>query len=286
MTGSLSADQIERFARDGFLAPVDVLDETDAAHMRERLETIEASAPGDLPLDDFRRTAAHVVFTPVDELVHDARVVDVMESLIGPDILLWDSDLIIKEPNTPGFISWHQDLRYMGIEPLESFTAWLALSPATGEMGCMRFLPGSHRRGLLEHVDTHADTNLLTRGQTVRDGIDETQAVAGPLNAGQMSIHHGLTLHASEPNRSGQRRIGLAMRFLRPNARQTKGDRDYATLVRGHDADGNFLPMPRPSGDLTPEAIAAWQRISDEQSAYYFEGGDATWSGGTATAGR
>ena len=285
MTGSLSAEQVERFARDGFLAPVDVLDEPDAACMRERLEAIEREASGDLPLADFRRTAAHVVFTPVDELVHDARVVDVMESLIGRDILLWDSDLIIKEPNTPGYISWHQDLRYMGIEPLESFTAWLALSPATGEMGCMRFLPGSHQRGLLEHVDTHADTNLLTRGQTVRDGIDETQAVAGPLNQGQMSIHHGLTLHASEPNRSDQRRIGLAMRFLRPSAHQTKGERDYATLVRGTDREGHFLPMPRPQGDLTPEAIEAWQRISDEQSAYYFEGGDATWSGGKATAG-
>ncbi|MEM7120831.1 MAG: phytanoyl-CoA dioxygenase family protein [Pseudomonadota bacterium] len=286
MTGSLSTEQTERFARDGFLAPVDVLNEADAASMRERLEAIEASAPADLPIADFRRTAAHVVFTPVDELVHDARIVDVMESLIGPDILLWDSDLIIKEPNTPGFISWHQDLRYMGIEPLESFTAWLALSPATGDMGCMRFLPGSHRRGLLEHVDTHADTNLLTRGQTVRDGIDETQAVAGPLMAGQMSIHHGLALHASEPNRSDHRRIGLAMRFLAPSARQTKGERDYASLVRGSDHEGNFLAMPRPQGDLMPEAVAAWRKISDEQSAYYFEGGDATWSGGTGTAGR
>ena len=227
MTGSLSSTEVSAFAEDGFLAPISIMEADEADKLRVRLETVERQADDDLPLADFRRTNAHLVFTVVDELVHDGRILDAIESLLGPDLLIWDSDLIIKEPNTPGFISWHQDLRYMGIEPLESLTAWLALTPATGDMGCMRFLPGSHRHGLFEHVDTHADKNLLTRGQTVTQGIDEATAVAGPLLAGQMSIHHGLALHASEPNHSGRRRIGLAMRFLRPTARQTLGERDY-----------------------------------------------------------
>ena len=286
MTGSLSKEQAADFERNGFLAPIDVLGERDADVMHQRLETIEQHAPDDPPLDAFRRTNAHLVFTLVDELIHDARVVDAVESLLGPDILLWDSDLIIKEAHAPGFISWHQDLRYMGIQPLDSLTAWLALTPATGDMGCMKFLPGTHAHGLLEHVDTHADTNMLTRGQTVRHDFDEDSAVAGSLRAGQMSIHHGLTLHASEPNQSDNRRIGLAMRFLRPSSRQTAAERDYAALVRGADTFGHFLPTPRPTADFAPEAVAAWQRISDEQSAYYFEDGEVNWSGGAKSAGR
>ncbi len=256
----------------------------EADALRVRLETIERQVEGDPPLADLRRTNAHLVFTLVDELVHDARILDAVEPLLGPDLLLWDSDLIIKEPQTPGFISWHQDLRYMGIQPLDSLTAWLALSSATGDMGCMRFLPGSHQHGLFEHVDTHADTNLLTRGQTVTEGVDESIAVAGPLKAGEMSIHHGLTLHASEPNRSAHRRVGLAMRFLTPAAQQTLGERDYAALVRGNDSHGHFLPVPRPTADLASDAIAEWRRISDEQSAYYFNGGEANWSGGARSA--
>ena len=284
MAGSLTPLQVAAFAKTGFVAPVAIMDSSEAHELHARLETIERQAGADQPLADLRRTNAHLVFTLVDELVHDDRILDAVETLLGPNVLLWDSDLIIKEPRTPGFISWHQDLRYMGIQPLDSLTAWLALTPATGDTGCMRFMPGSHRHGLFEHVDTHADTNLLTRGQTVTEGIDETIAVAGPLGAGEMSIHHGLTLHASEPNRSERRRIGLAMRFLRPTAQQTLGERDYAALVRGDDCYGHFLSVPRPTADLTPDALSAWQRISDEQGAYYFEGGEANWSGGAKSA--
>jgi ectoine hydroxylase-related dioxygenase (phytanoyl-CoA dioxygenase family) len=114
----------------------------------------------------------------------------------------WSVELFIKEPGDGSVVSWHQDITYWGMgETDEEVTAWLALSDVSVEAGCMRFIPGSHKNGIVAHHDTFDETNLLSRGQEIAD-IDETLAEHGPLKPAEMSLHQRCCFHASAPNGS------------------------------------------------------------------------------------
>jgi len=271
------------FERDGVLVGLEVVSPHAAAGYLARIEAFEKTRAHDLPVPAIFRTGAHIAMTAVDELVRHPGILEPVSALLGPDLMVWDSDVIIKEAGSEGFISWHQDLRYWGVDSTDAVTVWLALSDASGEMGCMRFIPGSHQHGLVDHTDTFQQGNLLTRGQTVAQDVDEDTAIMGALRAGQMSIHHGLTFHASMPNRSDRRRVGLAIRYTTPAMRQLVAERDYAQLVAGQDTYNHFETVPRPTADGDDEAMTAWKRITDDQAAAYFAGVEAdkqTWTGG------
>jgi ectoine hydroxylase-related dioxygenase (phytanoyl-CoA dioxygenase family) len=118
----------------------------------------------------------------------------------------------------------------------------------------MRMIPGSHKGGVHKHITMDDETNVLLQSQTI-EGVDETKSVMCPLKSGEASFHHGWTLHASMPNKSNDRRIGLNIQYLASHVRQTKHDMDTAMLVRGKDTYNNFgidLPATR---DLDPAAI-------------------------------
>jgi hypothetical protein len=257
MGKSLSNRQIEDYRRDGFLSPVTVMSGERALGYRRQLEAAEAKFG---PLHYV--TKPHLLLLMADELAHDGRLLDAVEDIIGPDILLWDSTFIIKEPGNDKYVSWHQDLTYWGIEPDDVVSIWLALSPATVASGCMRMMPASHKSGRVEHVTTFAAANLLSRGQTIAAELDESRAVDTPLQPGQMSLHHGWTFHASHPNRTADRRIGLNMNLVAPNVRQTRFDGDSAMLLRGTDRYRHFAAEPRPRADFSAEARALQVEIN------------------------
>lgn len=247
----LTVKQIESYHSDGFLSPVRVLSIERALGYRQELEAAEGRFQ---PMHYV--TKAHLLLLVADELAHCGTILDAVEDVIGPNILLWDSTFIIKEPADGKFVSWHQDLAYWGLEPDDVVSVWLALSPATVESGCMRMIPGSHRVGRVEHVVTFVPENVLSRGQTIVSGFHEGQAVSTPLNPGEMSMHHGWTFHASLPNRSADRRIGLNMNLIAPNVRQANLTGDSAMLLRGKDQFHHFLAESRPQRDFGEEARA------------------------------
>jgi ectoine hydroxylase-related dioxygenase (phytanoyl-CoA dioxygenase family) len=197
----------------------------------------------------------HTIFRDAARLATDPRLLDVVESLIGPDILLFDVTYIVKEPRSPSHVSWHQDLTYWGFSGDEQVSAWLALTPATEVSGCMHMVPGSHLGGRLNHEDTEDGNNVLHRGQTVR-GVAEDRAVPCPLAPGEASFHHGWTLHASMPNRSDERRIGLNVQYITPGMRQTVNPYETALLVRGEDRFGHFIEDNPAVADFDPAALA------------------------------
>jgi ectoine hydroxylase-related dioxygenase (phytanoyl-CoA dioxygenase family) len=216
----------------------------------------------------------HLTFTFVDELIRHTTILDVVEGIIGPNILVWDSTFIIKEARDARFVSWHQDLTYWGLEPPDVVSGWLALSFSTTESGCMRFVPGSHTRQLPHH-DTFAERNILSRGQEVATQVDEREAVDVVLAPGQMSLHHGRVIHGSAPNRSDDRRIGLNVQYVPPHVRQVVGRQDSAMLVRGVDSYNHFEMEHRPSADFTSEAMVAFRRaIAERRSEYLYRGVD------------
>jgi ectoine hydroxylase-related dioxygenase (phytanoyl-CoA dioxygenase family) len=167
---------------------------------------------------------------------------------------------------TTSFVSWHQDLTYWGLEGEEEVSAWIALSPATTKSGCMRFVAGSQNQ-TIAHRDTHDPDNLLTRGQEMVVEVAEDDAVEIELRPGQMSLHHGKVFHASHPNISDDRRIGLAIRFIPTHMRQVEGGQMAAMLVRGVDQYQHFRRCRPPSGLLTDADLAHWQEISGARNA-------------------
>jgi non-heme Fe2+,alpha-ketoglutarate-dependent halogenase len=261
----LSDAEIESYRRDGYLCPITALSPEDAARYRGRLEAAEAAAGGSLPGP--YRHKPHLVYAWAQELIRHPKILDAVEDVIGPDILAWESVFFTKEPKTEDFISWHQDITYWGLEAEgDVVTAWLALSPSTVESGCMRVVPGTHRREVVPHADTFGAHNMLSRGQEIAVEVDEAEAVDLVLEPGQMSLHHVRIFHGSRQNRADHRRIGFAIRYLPPHVHQDVGA-DSATLVRGRDRFGCFELEPAPAFDLAPKAIAYHRRVRDQRMA-------------------
>jgi len=254
----LDPEQIRRYRDEGVVFPLTAMTEAEAAGYRTRLEALEA-AHGTRARQILRQKS-HLALTWVDALVRLPAVLDAVESLIGPDIFCWSSSFFIKDPRDGKYVSWHQDAQYWGLEADDVVSAWIALTPSMRENGCLRVVPGTHR-GVLEHVDRPRPENLLTRGQEIAVAVDEAAAVDVVLAPGQFSLHHERIVHGSEANSSGQRRIGLAVRYTRPTARQVVEATDSAMLVRGTDRIGNFIHEPRPAADMAPEALAYLDRL-------------------------
>ena len=269
MTRLLTSAQVDAYRRDGYLAPIRVMSADDARDYRRHLEAYEASSGA--PLQGKWRVKTHLLFTWADRLVHHPRILDAIEDLIGPDILCWTTNFFIKEAASPGFVSWHQDATYWGLEPDDVVTAWIALSPSSRASGCMKVIPGTHTHAVVPHVDTfHAD-NLLTRGQEIAVEVDEARAAYAELEPGEMSLHAIKLIHGSDPNLSNDRRIGLAIRYIPTHVRQTKA-RDSAMLVRGVDRYGHFDLEPRPRADLDDAARVAHAEAADRKLAVFYEG--------------
>lgn len=273
MTKRLSPEAVARYHRDGFYFPVPVLSAAEARGYRDRLEAYEKTQGG--PIAGNMRHKVHLLFTWANELARHPAVLDAIEDVIGPDILCWSTTFFIKEAHSPSFVSWHQDATYWGLSTSDVITAWVAFADAPVESGAMKFWPGSHLRNQLEHRDTFDKDNLLSRGQEIAVDVPDGAGIDVPLKAGEMSLHHVLLAHGSGPNTTGDRRIGLAIRYIPPHVRQLKV-RDRAMLVRGRDTHGNFDLETPPLTDLDPAALAAHQDSVDRSVKALYAGTDRT----------
>jgi ectoine hydroxylase-related dioxygenase (phytanoyl-CoA dioxygenase family) len=150
-------------------------------------------------------------------------------------------------------------------------TAWVALTPSMPQNGCMRVIPGTHQRQV-PHADTFAQSNLLSRGQEIAVSVDAAQAVDVVLQPGQMSLHHVLIFHGSEPNGSDMRRVGFAIRYVPTSVSQSSGIRESALLVRGVDEFNNFDHEVPPESDMNPAAVARHKLIIDRQMQILYAG--------------
>ncbi|MDG1410575.1 MAG: phytanoyl-CoA dioxygenase family protein [Acidimicrobiales bacterium] len=268
----LTHAQVAHYRQHGWVAPVDVMGENEAGELFRLLEKAEASFPMELNAE--HRNNAHLVFPFLAELALDPRIVDPAESLIGPDISLSSSVLFIKEPDSSSFVSWHQDAFYLGLEPDNFVTAWIALTPSDRQSGCVSVIPGSHE-GRAEHNDTFGADNILTRGQTVA-GINEASAVDLVLRPGQMSLHHPWLVHGSQPNRTKGRRVGVALQgYLGADVRPARGEH-HVLAVRGAPPHTSFTTVPPPRAELAAGAVTARAAANDALSAVLYDGAERT----------
>lgn len=264
----LSAEQVEFYRDNGYVAPIRVLSTQEVGDARARLQRYEASVGGPIPAR--YRHKPHLLFPWLSDLVRHPRILDAVESVLGPDLLVWSSVFFIKEAHDPAYVSWHQDSTYWELSAPEVVTAWVALSPSHHDNGCLRVVPGTHLLDQVEHVDTEDANNMLTRGQEIAVQVDEDAAVEIPLAPGEMSMHHIRLFHNSQPNGSDERRIGFAIRYIPTHVRQNTEYRGTATLVRGTDRYGHFDPEPRPVAELAPEAVAFHAEMNQRRSALLY----------------
>lgn len=243
----LKEEQVIDYRDNGYLFPVDALDQQDAKRLRNELESIERDQGK--PMDRLQCNKSYLLFDWADEIVHHPQILDAVESLIGPDIICYMTNLFTKEAGTGSYVSMHQDAAYWGVEADDVVTAWVALSPATAEAGVMKVQPGSHK-ALLPQTNTYAKDNLLSRGQEIEaKDLDPEKNIYMELAPGQMSLHHFMLVHGSDPNHSNDRRIGFAIRYVAATAKKI-GRPESALLVRGK-SSGGFLLERRAKG-LSP----------------------------------
>lgn len=274
--GHLTHNQREAYWRDGYLFPIRVADPAQTQKWRQDLEAIERDWLDNglpLPLNTYKRVNAQIVMPLACEIGLHGPILDAVEGILGPDVMLYSVEFLTKEAHTKHVVTMHQDLAYWGMGDMDNIlTAWLALSPATVASGCMDFVQGSHKNEILKHEDSFDELNLLSRGQEIAVDVAEADKVAVELAPGAMSLHHGLTIHGSGPNQSDDRRIGVAIRYVSAKMRKAGGDRDFAISARGAFSKDSFATYDPPTGLFDADSMALYDVIRAEQAKVMMAG--------------
>ena len=246
------------YLENGFISPVDIIDESNALYHRKKLEGAEQK----LGLLHYK-SKVHTVLKSAFDLATHNNVLDIVEMIIGPNILLYNVTYVIKEPKSASHVSWHQDMTYWGFSGDEQVSAWLALSEANDLSGAMKMIPGSHKMGQKHHEITKDKDNVLLQGQTVRN-VKEELSVLSSLMPGQASFHHGWTLHTSMPNESEDRRIGLNIQYISTNMKQLKNNKDTAICVRGNDEFNYYLNDEPAKVEINFDALERFKELDKQ----------------------
>ena len=265
----LSSNQLQQYKDEGFVSPIDVFSKDKAKEIRDEIETIEQRLPGEL--ENAGRYNAHLISPLLDEVTHNSKILDAVQSLIGKNILVCGTTLFIKNPKENGFVSFHQDAKYIGLEPYNWVTAWVAITDSNEQNGCMRMWSGSHKDNLKDHDQKFNKGNLLTRGQTVND-VPEHETKALILSAGQMSLHHPKTVHGSGLNKSNDRRIGFVIQsYIGSNVKQVIG-KNSVQLARGEDKFNFHEKIGRPKSLLDADDIKTKKQENDNLQEIFYKG--------------
>ena len=267
----LSSNQLKQYEDEGFVSPINIFSKDKAKEIRNEIELIENHMPEEL--DNSGRYNAHLISPLLDEVTHDTKILDAVQSLIGENILICGTTLFIKNPNEKGFVSYHQDAKYIGLEPLNWVTAWVAITDSNEKNGCMRMWSGSHKDNLKEHDEKFNNGNLLTRGQSVKNvPKDETTPLI--LEAGQMSLHHPTVVHGSELNKSNDRRIGFVIQsYISTNVKQVLG-KNSVQLARGTDEYNYHEKINRPVSLMDQNDVKIKKIENDNLRNIFYKGSE------------
>src|SRR5688500_10806018 len=197
MLRHLTAAQLSQFRNEGYVVPFRAVSAAQAAQYGARIEAYEAKAGHDA--NRTLKIKGNLAFPWLMALGRNARILDAGEGVIGPNILLFGASIFAKDARDPRYVSWHQHSAYFGLDPHAEVTQWVGFTDSTVEKGCLKVMPRTHLGPDLQHVETFAKDNMLAKGQSI-ESLDETKAVHLELCAGEFSLHHERTAHASEPN--------------------------------------------------------------------------------------
>ena len=265
----LSSNQLKQYKDKGFVSPINIFSKEKAKEIRDEIELIEKEIPGEL--DKSGRYNAHLISPLLDEVTHHPKILDAVQSLIGEDILVCGTTLFIKNPHEKGFVSYHQDAKYIGLEPHNWVTAWVAITDSNEHNGCMRMWSGSHKDSLKDHDQMFNEGNLLTRGQTVNN-VPKEKTTPLILKAGQMSLHHPTVVHGSDLNKSDDRRIGFVIQsHIGANVKQVIG-KNSVQLARGVDSYNYHEKIERTSLLMSEKDLKLKKKENDNLKEIFYKG--------------
>ena len=267
---ALTQQQADFFRENGFLYPLPGLTPEEVAECRSGLDRLETELGCAVADADVKwRSQAHAHSPWLDKLIRHPRILDAIEDVIGPDILVWTSTFFIKEAGSQTYAAWHQDGGYFGLEPKVSVCAWVALTDASREAGCMEQLSVHGKPRLYQHSPMGLPNSINRAGQTIIEDFDQANPAAMALEAGSFSLHHELAIHRSAPNGASHRRIGIGLNFMPPHVRVDGPVRCRAMLVRGEDKFGHFDLYDPPKAERDAAALAMHREVSDRYRENY-----------------
>ena len=263
----LSSNQLKMYSEEGFVSSIDIFSKEEALEIRKEIENIEKKWPNEL--EGPGRNYVHLISPIFDKVCHNSKILDAVESIIGKNILVCGTTLFIKNPNEKGYVSYHQDAKYIGLEPHNWVTAWIAVTDSNENNGCMRMWPGSHKEKIKHHNQKFDENNLLTRGQTI-ENISIEKTIPLVLKAGQMSLHHPKVVHGSELNKSNDRRIGFVVQsYIGTNVNQVLG-KIYVQLARGKDSYNFHEHVKRPVELMNKKDTLVRKKANEELSKIFY----------------
>ena len=264
----LNSNQLKQYNEEGYVAPLDILTKDEALAARNEIELIEKEIPNEI--DKSGRYNVHLISPKLDAIVHNSKILDAVENIIGKNILVCSTTLFIKNPKQKGFVSYHQDSKYIGLEPHNWVTAWVALTDSNENNGCMRMWPKSHLN-IKEHNEKFNEGNLLTRGQTV-ENVPDDEVKSIILKAGQMSLHHPRIVHGSGINKSNDRRIGFVIQsYIGTNVKQILG-KNSVQIARGEDKYNYHEVIKRTNALMSEESILMRKKENDYLQEIFYKG--------------
>ena len=265
----LNSNQLKQYEDEGFVSPINIFSKEKAKEIRNEIEFIEKIMPEEL--EKSGRYNAHLISPLLDEVTHNSKILDAVESLIGKNILVCGTTLFIKNPYEKGFVSYHQDAKYIGLEPHNWVTAWVAITDSNEKNGCMRMWSGSHKDDLKDHNQMFNEGNLLTRGQTVNN-VPKEKVKPLILKAGQMSLHHPKVVHGSEQNKSNDRRIGFVIQsYIGTNVKQVLGINNVQ-LARGIDEFNYHKKIGRPKSLMNKNDLKLKKLENNNLQEIFYKG--------------
>ena len=260
----------EAFDEQGFLTGIEVLPPDRAEYYAGKCSAFIDSYSTHPSFSEWTYYRTELVLQWVAELAAENALLDIVEALIGPDILLWNAFLPAKPPKTEAHFGWHQDATYWPVAPAEQIvSAWIALSAVDQRSGGMQMAHGSHLLGPLTHEATYDETSMLRRGQRITAPVSESTICAIDLLPGQASFHHTLTLHRSGPNQSDDWRLGVGFNYVSAEVGPLPGYEDSAMPLRGNVENSRFAFTQAPAADLDATALERYEAALQRQSKRY-----------------
>ena len=258
---ALTAEQREFWAENGYLVVENVLTATEVERLREAVTELESHADGLTESTDRFKLKVfgdgggkrvqsiaepHEAGADWMMLARHPRLLDVVEDLLGPNIQLYYSMLMMKPPREGFQAPWHQDFAFFVHDRADILACMVAIDDATIENGCLRVVPGSHKLGLVNHFKDGQFTEVVQGDTSDFDNPERHRAL--PAKAGSLILWHALTLHSSQPNRSERARRAIVFEYKNPEARLMGGAfngraevRTVGLMVRGRDPQGDLL---------------------------------------------
>ena len=263
----LTTEQLDHYKNKGYVSAINALTSIEAKEIRDEIEKIEKNWPK--ALEGINRNYVHLISPVFNKVCLNKKILDAVESIIGKNILICGTTLFIKNPKEKGFVSFHQDAKYIGLEPHNWVTVWVAITDSNEKNGCMRMLPGSHKENLKHHEQKFDENNLLTRGQTIQNvPLDKTDPLI--LKAGQISLHHPKIVHGSGLNYSDDRRIGFVIQsYIGTNVDQILG-KMYVQKARGEDKYKYHEYSNIPKELMGKEEVISQNRANEELSKIFY----------------